>query len=205
MLRKEYPRKIDPIRIEQYIGSEVLTAVVTNVAIFLDIALCGPCEPTFQKNMSPSSSGLKISTQQDATHRLRAASLLGSCITLKMEVTRSSKTLVHIRATRRFTPEDSDRHSCWTMTNVICAGVCYLLRGGRSKPHLSIDMKPLGLSHSSHCMTQTQPGCQEREACHVLYPSYIHMLDHPKSTHSTVNGMYYALSCDRDQNCRNAR
>jgi hypothetical protein len=70
-----------------YVGFEVLTAVVMNVAIFCDIAPCRPYVPS---------------------HLLHAGFLLSSFSTLKMEVIRSSETLVHIWTSRRYIQQDGN-------------------------------------------------------------------------------------------------
>jgi hypothetical protein len=65
-------------------------------------AVQSACKPTFRRNVSPTSSGLKIMW---ARHQL----LVGGY--LKMEAIRSSETSVHIPRTRRYIPLDSKFHN----------------------------------------------------------------------------------------------
>jgi hypothetical protein len=75
-----------------FVGFEVLTVVVMNVAIFWDIA---PCSPYFNRCFGG--------------HLLHAGFLLSWFLTLKRGVICSSETSVHIRTTR-YIPEDGNIH-----------------------------------------------------------------------------------------------
>jgi hypothetical protein len=98
---------------------------------------------------------------------------------------------------------------CITYANHTSKCVSYftsstLYSGKRSiKPHLSIEIKPFGLSHTHHHGGNIA-WCREgvKNMRHVMFFTHHKcMLDHEKSPHSTVNGMYYAPSRDRDVTC----
>jgi hypothetical protein len=83
----------------QWVGSEVLTAVTMKSMVFRVVAaMYFRGSPTFQRNISPLSSGSKSKASKkpaEAGGKLR-----------KMEVIRSSKTWGSLYTTQHYSPED---------------------------------------------------------------------------------------------------
>jgi hypothetical protein len=83
----------------QFVEFEVLTAAVTNVAMLWDLA---PCNSYVNRCF-----GITYHSHLHLPNHLpNTGSLLVSFSTLKMQVTRSSETSVHILTTQSYIPED---------------------------------------------------------------------------------------------------
>jgi hypothetical protein len=97
------------------VGFEVLTAVVMNVAIFWDIALCSPyvyqrLGGTYHLQLQDRKSAGQETSVYNVARLL--CFLLGWFSILKMEMIRSSEASVHIRTTRHYIPKYDNIHRC---------------------------------------------------------------------------------------------